>query len=110
MLEKIESRQEKEMASYIQDYNPGKKFAKIVKKADFFWPWTQARELVTYKDFQQLEISTRYRTLMWLTSDWENITRLGVRTLLMAPLKTFDLSNLTYLYQSHEVRQWMNTM
>ena len=75
------------MASYIQGYNPSKKFAKTIKKAALLWSWTQARELVPYEVFWQLKMGTRYRTLMRLTSDWQNITRPGVRAPSMAPIE-----------------------
>lgn len=38
VLETIESKWGKKMVSYIRSYNPSEKFAKIVKKANFFWP------------------------------------------------------------------------
>ena len=82
------------MASYIQGYNPSEKFAKIVKKAALFWSWTQARELVTYEVLWQLEMGIRYGTLMRLTSDWQNITCLGVRGPSMAPIEDIGLKPL----------------
>ena len=90
-LETIESKSRKDTASYIRGYNPSKKIAKTVKKAALFWPWTQARELVTHEVLWWLEMGTRYGTLMRLTSNWQNITRPGVRALSMAPIEDIQL-------------------
>lgn len=68
-LEKIESRWEKETASYIQGYNLSKKFVKTVKKADLLWLWTQTYKLVTHEIFWQLRMGTRYEILIQLTND-----------------------------------------
>ena len=93
-LETIERKWGKDTASYIRGYNPSEKFAKTVRKAAFLWPWTQARELVTHKVFWQLEMGIRYGTLMQLTSDWQNITRPGVRALSIAPIQDIQLKQL----------------
>ena len=68
-LEIIESKWGKNTARYIRGYNPSEKFTKTVRKAALLWPWTQARELVMHEVFRQLEMGTRYGTLMRLTSD-----------------------------------------
>ena len=90
----IESKWGKDTASYIRGYNPSKKFAKTVRKAALLWSWTQARELVTYEVLWQLEMSTRYGTLMRLTNDWQNIIRPGVRALSMASIEDIRLKLL----------------
>lgn len=93
-LETIESKWGKDTASYIRGYNPSEKFAKTVRKAALLWPWTQARELVTHEVLRRLEMGTRYGTLMRLTSDWQNITRPGVRAPSMAPIEDIRLKRL----------------
>ena len=90
----IESNWGKDTASYIQGYNPSKKFAKTVRKAALFWSWTQAHELVTHEVLRQLKMGTRYRTLMRLTSDWQNITYPGVRAPSMVPIEDIRLKQL----------------
>ena len=91
MLGTVESKWGKDTASYIRGYNPSEKFAKTVTKAALFWSLTQARELVTHEVLWQLEMGTRYGTLMWLTSDWQNITCPGVRAPSMAPIEDIRL-------------------
>ena len=93
-LETIESKWGKDTASYIQGYNPSKKFVKRVRKATLLWSWTQARELVTHEVLRQLEMDRRYGTLMRLTSDWQNITRPSVRAPSMAPIEDIQLKRL----------------
>ena len=90
----IESKWRKDTASYIQGYNSSEKFAKTVRKAALLWSWTQACELVTHEVLWQLEMGTRYGTLMRLTSDWQNITCSVVRAPSMAPIKDIQLKQL----------------